>query len=125
MSQGNHLNLDLGSARVLYLDRTVYGSISVDTRKDDGSRELMQRACLEQGVVKKFLYSGKEMQLLTPKKDELNLWTVVLENSNGESYWRLDTILAAQPLKATEPSPLAQAVHEAVKEGDYLPVDGE
>lgn len=125
MSQGNHLNLDLGSARILYLDRTRLGAVSVDTRKEDGSRELYQRAAIEQGIIKKFLYQGKETQLLTPKKDEVDLWTVVIENSNGESSWRLDLILGSMPIKPNEPTPLAKAVNEAVREGDYLPVDGE
>lgn len=123
MSQGNHLNLDLGTARTLYLDRTLLGGISLDTRDEQGNRKLQNMSAMEQGIVKKFLYQGKEQQLLTPKKDELNLWTVVIENSNGESSWRLDMILASQPLKPTEPGKVAQGVRQAIQDADYIPVD--
>lgn len=119
--QGNHLNLNIGSPIVLFLDRTLLGGRTTDERNEDGSRTLTAHANVVGGTVKGFLYKGKETQLLTPAKDELNLWTVVLENNDGVTSFRLDTILLTQPIKATEPAPLAQAVKEANQE--FIPAD--
>lgn len=121
MSQGNHMNLDIGTIQSLFLDRTRVGAESVDTRKDDGSRHLLQKAAIEQGMIKGFLHAGKQVQLLTPKKDELDSWAVLVENNNGVFAWRLDLIVGACRLPDPAPTKnLAQAVHEAV-EGEYIP----
>ena len=119
--QGNHLNLNIGAAVTLFLDRSILGGRTTDARAEDGSRIMTAHANVDQGIVKGYLYKGKETQLLAPAKDELNLWTVVIENSNGATSFRLDTILMTQPIKATEPAPLAKAVQEANQE--FIPVD--
>lgn len=116
----NHLNIELGSLRSLYLDRTLLGGTTHDVRNEDGSRTMMVRACVQQGLIKRFVYAGKEQPLLAPKKGEMDLWTVVLEDSNGETSFRLDMILAAQPVKPTEPAPLAQAVAQANADAEFV-----
>lgn len=117
----NHLGLDLHSLRSLYLDRTLLGGMTTDSRADDGGRQLYARACVQQGLIKRFIYQGKEQPVLAPKKNELDLWTVVLEDANGETSFRLDMILAAQPVKENGPSPVAEAVAQANQE--FIPAD--
>lgn len=120
MSQGNHMGLDLGSHQVIYLDRSKLGARSIDVRKEEGSRELTQLACMEEGIVKGFVYSGKPMQLLTPKKDELDLWSVVMANKNGEACWRLDMVLGAQRVTTIQPGSIPVPPE---MEGEFIPAD--
>lgn len=125
MSQANHLNLDLGTPRVLYLNRALLGAASTDRRDEEGNRTLQQMAAIERGFIRKFIYQGKEVQLLNPKKDELDLWTVVIENDSGQSSWRLDMILGSMPMNLASPQPtkVAEGVKQAIQDGDYIPAD--
>jgi hypothetical protein len=120
MSQGNHMGLDLGSHQVLYLDRSKLGAESVDVRSEDGNRRLTQLAALESGIITKFLYSGKVVQLLTPKKDEVDLWSVEVTGDKAVSTWRLDMILGAQRATTIQPGP---APVPPTMEGEFIASD--
>lgn len=117
----NHLGINLNTLQSLFIDRTLFGAMTTDSRTEDGNRQMHARSCVQQGLIKRFIYQGKESPILAPKKNELELWTVVLEDVNGETSFRLDLILAAQPVRETPPAPLAKAVHEANQE--FIPTD--